>query len=99
EPHLFSGIDWSTPRVLSQTKMRAAEEGLAIVPLAEWYDVDDWESLKRLYRELLMPDNSGSLKPQGFAAPATAEFLRKLAAESPAVGRLLTADASELHAP
>lgn len=99
EPHLFSGIDWSTPRVFAQTMMRAAEAGLATVALSEWYDVDDWESLKTLYRELLMPGGSASKGRHGFTAPATARFLRQLAAENPAVGRLLAAGASELRVP
>jgi len=38
---LFEKLDWSTPRVLSQTVERAAEINLEVEMLPVWYDVDD----------------------------------------------------------
>jgi rSAM/selenodomain-associated transferase 1 len=72
--HLFSDIPWSTPEVLSTTLKRAEEARLNVVLLDTWYDVDDGESLLRLWREL---DGMGS----GGRAPATRAYLNKLHAE------------------
>jgi hypothetical protein len=99
EPHLFSAIDWSTSRVLSQTMMRAAEAGLAVIRLPEWYDVDDWESLKILYRDLMVPSGFRSAALQGFKAEATARFLHKLMADNPEIGRRLAGSSTELRTP
>jgi hypothetical protein len=43
-------------------------------PLPDWFDLEDQESLLRLYRELIMfgPD------PKVFRAPHTRRFLRKV---------------------
>lgn len=49
---LFDGIEWSSPRVLSQTLERAAAAGLAIARLPESFDVDTIADLERL-RELI----------------------------------------------
>jgi rSAM/selenodomain-associated transferase 1 len=98
-PHLFSRIDWSTPRVLSQTMMRADEAGLDVVRLPEWYDVDDWESLKTLYREIVMPSGSRSSGLQGYKAEATARFLRNLVADDPDIAKRLASDSTEQRAP
>src|SRR5205085_3825179 len=53
-PHrrLFEDVAWSTERVAEQTKTRAAEIGLAVHILPEWYDVDDAQSLQLLRSEL-----------------------------------------------
>jgi uncharacterized protein len=77
-PHarLFEDIDWSTPRVFGQTLDRAREIGLGAFLLSRWYDVDDLASLRRLARELL-PD---LLDGNGYAAPHTATFLRRIVA-------------------
>ena len=99
EPHLFARIDWSTSRVCSQTLERAAEAGLATLRLPEWYDVDDWDSLKTLYRELSMPDGLRSTGPQGYEAPATARYLRQLAGENPDLTQRLAQVTGELPAP
>jgi uncharacterized protein len=74
-PHrrLFEDIDWSTERVLRQTRERAAEIGLATQMLPSWYDVDDRASLQRLVRELAAPDSAS------FAAPHAAAVLRAIA--------------------
>jgi hypothetical protein len=42
----------STPRVLLDTLALADEEGLRVVLLPMWYDVDDLPSLLRLRQEL-----------------------------------------------
>lgn len=39
-PALFAGVDWSTPRVLVQTRQRALASGLRLVELAPHWDVD-----------------------------------------------------------
>ncbi|MGH7113456.1 MAG: TIGR04282 family arsenosugar biosynthesis glycosyltransferase [Stellaceae bacterium] len=81
-PHarLFEQIDWSTERVLAQTLDRAREIGLDTVILPSWYDVDDLPSLRRLADELLGRAffHTGPIR---YAAPHTAAFLRRLAAD------------------
>ncbi|MGB8736021.1 MAG: TIGR04282 family arsenosugar biosynthesis glycosyltransferase [Rhodomicrobium sp.] len=52
-PRLFEGIAWSTGIVAEQTLHRAAEIGLPVHVLPEWYDVDDSEGLQMLIGELL----------------------------------------------
>ena len=49
---LFTGIHWSTARVLPQTLAIIESLGLDAALLPEWYDIDDWEDLLRLKREL-----------------------------------------------
>src|SRR5213082_1508938 len=73
-PHceMFERIDWSTERVLEQTKARAKEIGLAIKLLPACYDVDDFTTLRRLCKELL-GGNSPDAK-----APETTKFLREI---------------------
>jgi len=53
-PHrdLFTGIRWSTPAVLDETRKRAADSGLEMVELPAWYDVDSSDDLERLREEL-----------------------------------------------
>ena len=65
---VFAGIDWSTERVLEQTKERAASAGLKLHLLANGFDIDHEASFRRLQQELSPPNES--------RAPATAEFLR-----------------------
>ena len=64
---LFEDIAWSTDRVLAQTLERAAEIGVDVALMPEWYDVDDAASLARLRSELLSPVRPSGLMP--FAAP------------------------------
>ncbi len=71
---LFERIDWSTGRVLDQTRQRAREIGLEIKLLPLGYDVDDGASLCRLCKELLTDTVSADI------APHTREFLRTLTA-------------------
>jgi rSAM/selenodomain-associated transferase 1 len=53
-PHrrLFQDIAWSTEHVARQTLDRAAELGLSVHVLPEWYDVDDVRALRMLQEEL-----------------------------------------------
>jgi len=53
-PHrrLFQDVAWSTATVAQQTLDRAAEIGLDVHVLPEWYDVDDLVSLQMLRDEL-----------------------------------------------
>lgn len=46
---IFSGIPWSTPRVLSETLARAAKVNMAAWLLPEWSDIDDLEDLQQFY--------------------------------------------------
>ena len=74
KPHkeLFERIDWSTERVLAQTRQRAREIGLEVKLLPVGYDVDDSASLHRLCKELLTGKQSDSV------APRTRRFLRDI---------------------
>jgi hypothetical protein len=49
---VFEQIEWSTPRVYAQTLARASALGLRVHQVAEWYDVDAPEDLRRLVDEL-----------------------------------------------
>ena len=51
-PALFSGISWSTGRVLAQTLAKARRTGRRLRRLPPWYDVDTIEDLRRLAVEL-----------------------------------------------
>jgi rSAM/selenodomain-associated transferase 1 len=76
KPHkeLFQRIDWSTERVLAQTRQRARDIGLEVKLLPVGYDVDDSASLQRLCKELLGGRQSASV------APRTRKFLRDIIA-------------------
>jgi len=53
---LFTGIDWSTERVMQQTLQRAEQLRMSVYQLPAWYDVDDLVTLRRFCDE-------GSLSP------------------------------------
>ena len=74
-PHrqLFMQIAWGTDTVARATCERAAEIGLATTLLAEWYDVDDVETLRWLQDELA--GHSTRFRGGGFAAASRA-FLK-----------------------
>jgi uncharacterized protein len=74
--HLFSGIAWSTSDVAATTRVRAAQLGLEVVELPNWYDVDDHAGLSRLLDEMTMPQISNGLLP--YAAPFTALTLARI---------------------
>jgi len=55
---LFRGIVMSTSTVVTETLERAREQGLRVACLPRWYDVDTYEDLERLIKELLsQPDH------------------------------------------
>jgi uncharacterized protein len=76
---VFEDIDWSTSAVFSQTIERAAELGLEVVSLPQWYDVDEVSSLRRLVIELLGVHSAPDGR-RGVDAPFTRDFLRGLMA-------------------
>ena len=71
-PELFERIDWSTERVLDQTRQRAQEIQVEVNLLPAGYDVDDAATLRRLCDELL------SEKARPDVAPNTRTFLAEL---------------------
>ena len=77
-PHrrLFEDIDWSTERVARQTLDRAAEIGLPVHLLPDWYDVDDADGLRILAREVL---HGEPFRASGHRPPAAAASRRELA--------------------
>jgi hypothetical protein len=54
-PELFTGIDWSTERVLQQTLQRAEQARLSVHQLPVWYDIDDLAALQRYCQEKKLP--------------------------------------------
>ncbi len=51
-PQLFEGIEWSGPQVFSQTLERAAEQGLRVIQLPAWNDIDEVADLPLLHDQL-----------------------------------------------
>ena len=51
-PRLLREVHMSTPTVAAETMALAKEEGLQLVTLPVWYDVDDVVSLSRLIEEV-----------------------------------------------
>jgi len=74
-PELFERIDWSTERVLDQTKTRARELNLDVSVLRTGYDIDDAATLRRLCYELL------SNQSERDVAPNTRKFLAAVTAQ------------------
>ena len=72
---LFQQIDWSTERVLEQTKQRARELNLEVSLLPTGYDVDDAATLRRLCDDLLSDQSAPDV------APNTRKFLAALTAQ------------------
>ncbi|MGH7457252.1 MAG: TIGR04282 family arsenosugar biosynthesis glycosyltransferase, partial [bacterium] len=61
---LFTGIDWSTERVLHQTLTRAEQLRMSVDLLPSWYDVDDLATLRRFCNENnLLPGLWQEVKP------------------------------------
>lgn len=77
---MFEDIAWSTERVAEQTLQRAREIGLAVHLLPVWYDVDDSETLRRLYTELCAgkPARDPTEAPRPHHACHTASLLNRL---------------------
>lgn len=82
--HLFEDITWSTDRVAQETMQRAAELGLEVHHLPEWYDVDDALSFEILRAELAGERSFGP--PE--LTPAAATHTRALLATLKARGAL-----------
>ena len=61
QPGLFQGIDWSTERVMAQTRQRAHALGVALHELAPLWDVDTPDDLARLAS---LPEFAPLLAPQ-----------------------------------
>ena len=74
-PRLFEDIDWSTDRVFEQTMARIDELAVPRLILPEWYDVDDWVGLRRLYGELSGLEHT---RQPGYLAIHTQRFLAQL---------------------
>lgn len=51
-PRLLREVQMSTPTVAAETMALAKEEGLNLVTLPAWYDIDSVESLARLIEEI-----------------------------------------------
>ena len=75
---LFERIDWSTERVLEQTKQRARELNLEVSLLPIGYDVDDAATLRRLCDELLSEKSERDLAPNTRAFLAALTTRKKL---------------------
>ena len=73
-PALFSGIEWSSASVLSDTLQRARDLRLTVALLEPWYDVDTPDDLERL-RDHLTRQALGS---QPIFCPRTWDCLRHL---------------------
>lgn len=77
---LFDAIDWSTSKVLAQTVDRAAELGLEVELLPEWYDVDSTAELGLLCEELFSSNGERSTRAglDAYPAPHTREYLARI---------------------
>ena len=51
-PRILDGIPWSTPSVLRQVSARLAQSETGYSLLPNWYDIDEYEHLLQLNREL-----------------------------------------------
>jgi rSAM/selenodomain-associated transferase 1 len=52
-PSLFEGISWSQPSVFEETLIATEREGLSIVTMPPWYDVDNVQALALLRTRVL----------------------------------------------
>jgi uncharacterized protein len=67
--NLFQGVAWSTPLAYQQTAGNAVRQGLRLLELPPWYDVDTPPDLLRLRNELFTDEEARS------RAPATYRWL------------------------
>jgi rSAM/selenodomain-associated transferase 1 len=67
-PALFRGIVMSTATVLAETLALAKQEGLRTVCLPSWYDVDTYEDLARLTKDLSSLPRSRAPHTRAFLA-------------------------------
>ena len=92
-PHrrMFADVAWSTEHVARQTRERAAEIGLELHVLPEWYDVDDLASLQMLHDEVFARRACAhGLAPH--AAKHSAALLAELLVQTDLARRLDRAD-------
>jgi rSAM/selenodomain-associated transferase 1 len=77
-PEPFTGINWSTGTVFSETVAAAKAADIETIILPLWYDVDDAATLAVLSAELLtnIPPPFATLS--GYPAPRTRAFLHTL---------------------
>ena len=59
-PRLLREVHMSTPTVAAETMALAKEEGLHLVTLPMWYDIDDVASLSRLIKEIENLDSANA---------------------------------------
>jgi uncharacterized protein len=57
---LFRGMAWGTSQVYRETVRRARREGISMVSLPAWYDVDLPESVALLWKDILHLESIGS---------------------------------------
>src|SRR5579859_809012 len=78
QPRVFENIDWSTPRVYAQTLAHAAQLGLRVHAVPEWYDVDEPADLDRLRLDLrTLPHDVASATRAALERIAVAERARE----------------------
>jgi rSAM/selenodomain-associated transferase 1 len=74
-PNLFRDIPWSTPRVTEVTLARASEQSITISMLEQWYDVDTYQQLLQLKRDL---DSDSKLEKGAYLCKNTKQFLSEI---------------------
>ncbi len=52
QPSLFEDIEWSSEKVFRQTVIKAVKLGCDVGLLPEWYDIDTYENLLKLKKDL-----------------------------------------------
>lgn len=67
-PQLFERTEWGSAQVLTQLQTRAAQAGLSLSLLPEWYDIDTPEELTKLQQQI----TAGKVAPK-----FTGSYLRK----------------------
>ncbi len=65
-PRLLREVHMSTPTVATETMALAKEEGLHLVNLPVWYDIDDVASLSRLIKEIENHDSAYATSTRQF---------------------------------
>lgn len=65
-PRLLREVHMSTPAVAAETMALAKEEGLHLVALPTWYDIDDVASLSRLIKEIENHDSANATHTRRF---------------------------------
>jgi len=65
-PRLLHEVHMSTPTVAAETMALAKEEGLYLVTLPTWFDIDDIASLSRLIKEIEELDSANATHTRQF---------------------------------